>query len=140
MKIINQNPTPPSQLVQVPGGVDDVIDKGLRKDKTKRYADASALASGLCQALGLAPDAKKWAQTDVAELARELSASKPPPAKAFNQASEPPARTPARAGAVSGGTGPISVVPGLAANPNMKLGIAVAALAVVAVVTALLLR
>jgi hypothetical protein len=33
-----------------------------------------------------------------------------------------------------------SSIPGMASNPSMKLGIAVAALAVVALVTALLLR
>jgi serine/threonine-protein kinase len=140
MKIINQNPTPASQLAAVPASVDDVIDKGLRKDKTKRYSDASALANGFCQALGLEPDVQKWGATPVDELVTALLGSKPPAAKAFSPPSDPPGRAPARASAsASGNSGPVSVIPGLA-NPNMKLGIAVAALAVVAVVTALLLR
>jgi serine/threonine protein kinase len=140
MKIINQNPTPPSQLAQLPGSVDDVIDKGLRKDKTKRYSDASSLAAGLCQAFGLSADAKHWAEASTSEIAAQLSSAQPPAAKAFGAQSEAP--PPSRNAPQSLAPGGISVssIPGMAANPSMKVGIAVAALAVVALVTVLLLR
>jgi serine/threonine protein kinase len=138
MKIINQNPTPPSQLAQLPATIDDVIDKGLRKDKTKRFGNASSFASALCAAFGLAEDAKKWGDTSVDDLERELSSARPPAAKAFSQPSEPPGKAPVSS--PSGSTGSVSAIPGMAGNPSMKLGIAVAALAVLALVTALLLR
>jgi serine/threonine-protein kinase len=141
MKIINQSPTPPSQLAQLPASVDDVIDKGLRKDKTKRYGDASSLAGGLCQAFGLAAEAKRWAETDIAEISRQLGGAPPPPAKAFTalcDAPPPPAGGPTPS--LAPGQVRASSIPGMAGNPSMKVGIAVAALAVVALVTALLLR
>jgi serine/threonine-protein kinase len=140
MRIINQNPTPPSQLVPgLPPAVDDVVDKGLRKDKTKRYGDASSLANAFGQAYGLAGDAKKWAEADVAELGTQITSSRPPPAKAFSALSDPP---PATATSHSGGpmSGRVSVIPGLSSNGSMKVGIAVAAVAVVALIAVLLLR
>ena len=141
MKIINQNPTPPSQLAQVPAGVDDVIDKGLRKDKTKRYADASSLAAGLCQAFGLSADVKRWAEAPLSEVAAQLGSAQPPAARAFGILSEAPAPAAgAPAASLPPGAVSASSLPGMAGNPSMKLGIAVAALAVVALVTALLLR
>jgi serine/threonine protein kinase len=136
MKIINQTPTPPSQLVPgLPPAVDDVIDKGLRKDKTKRYGDASSLATGFGHAYGLSGDAKGWAEAEVSELRTQLTSSRPPPAKAFGALSEPP---PAAAGAPLSGR--VSTIPGLSSNGSMKVGIAVAAVAVVALITVLLLR
>ncbi|HEX6242420.1 MAG TPA: hypothetical protein VFZ61_16020, partial [Polyangiales bacterium] len=140
MKIINQSPTPPSQLAQLPASVDDVIDKGLRKDKTKRYGDAGSLAAGLCQAFGLAADAKQWAEADVAEIERQLGGAQPPPAKAFNAQSDAPPAARGSMASLAPGQVSASSIPGMAANSSMKLGIAVAALAVVALVTALLLR
>jgi serine/threonine protein kinase len=140
MKIINQSPTPPSQLVSgLPPAVDDVVDKGLRKDKTKRYADASTLATAFGQAYGLAGDAKTWAEAQVSELGTQLNSSRPPPAKVLGTLSEPP---PGRVGAASiaPGTGRVSAIPGLSSNGSMKVGIALAAVAVVALITVLLLR
>jgi serine/threonine protein kinase len=146
MKIINQSPTPASQLVAgLPARVDDVIEKGLRKDKTKRHPDASSLAAALCEAYGLAADAKQWAATSVGEIAALLKTSAPPPAKAFTAFSDPPpaaAGLGARAGAAVGRgvTERFSVIPGMSSNSPLKVGIAVAALAVVALVTVLLMR
>jgi serine/threonine protein kinase len=144
MKIINQSPAPASQVApQVPATVDDVIDEGLRKDKTKRYANASALAAGFCGALGLEADPAKWAETATSAIEDALRTAQPPTAKPFSA----PASVPPGAAAVSGSSfsaGPISQrvssIPGMASHNSMKLGIAVAALAVVALVTVLLLR
>jgi serine/threonine-protein kinase len=140
MKIINQSPTPPSQVVPgLPPAVDDVIDKGLRKDKTKRYGDASSLATAFGHAYGLAGDAKAWAEADPAELSTQLTSSRPPPGRAFGALSEPP---PAAMASPSGGpmSGRVSTIPGLSSNGTLKLGIAVAAVAVVALIAVLLLR
>jgi serine/threonine protein kinase len=139
MKIINQSPTPPSQLVPgLPPAVDDVVDKGLRKDKTKRYGDASSLANAFGQAYGLSGDAKTWAEAEVSELSTQLTSSRPPPAKAFGVLSEPP---PAGAGSPSAApSGRVSAIPGLSSNSSLKLGIAVAAVAVVLLIAVLLLR
>jgi serine/threonine protein kinase len=139
MRIINQNPTPPSQLVPgLPPGVDDVIDKGLRKDKTKRFGDASSLATAFGQAYGLTGDAKKWAEVDVAELGAQLTASRPPPARAFAPSDPPPAALASPSGAPLSGR--VSAIPGLSSNGSMRVGIAVAAVAVVALITVLLFR
>jgi serine/threonine-protein kinase len=139
MRIINQNPTPPSQLVpELPPAVDDVIDKGLRKDKTKRYSDASSLANAFGQAYGLAGDAKQWAEVDVSELAKQITSSRPPAAKAFTISDPPPAAVSAHSRPPMSGR--VSVIPGLSSNGSMKVGIAVAAVALVALVAVLLLR
>jgi serine/threonine protein kinase len=148
MKIINQSPTPPSQLVAgLPARVDDVLEKGMRKDKTKRHPDASSLAAALCEAYGLEPSAKKWADTHIGEIAGSLKTSAPPAARAFTALSDaPPASAGsglgAQAGAVVGRavTERFSVIPGMNSNSPLKVGIAVAALAVVALLTVLLMR
>jgi serine/threonine-protein kinase len=145
IKIINESPTPPSQFASgLPPRVDDVIEKGLRKDKTKRHAEASALASALCEAYGLEPNAKRWAETSVAEIASSLTTSQPPAARAFHARSEPPAAAPAALGAAVGrsatNTGRFSVIPGMNSGAPLKVGIAVAAVAVVLLVTVLLMR
>lgn len=147
IKIINQTPTPPSQLVPgLPPRLDDVIEKGLRKDKTKRYPDASAMAKDMCEAYGLEGNVQRWADTSVAEIAQALEQAQPPAAKAFGAVSDAPP-------AVSGG-GPTSlrvqaagaagsgadVLPTTKPNPGALIGIAVGALALIGVVAALLLR
>ncbi len=100
IKIINQSPTPVSQLKPgLPPRIDDVIDKGLRKDKTKRYPDAASMAKDLCEAYGLAGDVERWAKADVSEIAQALESAQPPAAKAFGAVSDPPP-------AVQGGSGP----------------------------------
>src|SRR5205085_2757459 len=62
MKIINQPVTPPSQLAAgLPPRLDDVVDRGLRKDKRSRYASASLLVAALCDAFGLDSNVAPWA-------------------------------------------------------------------------------
>ena len=148
MKIINENPVRRrrSAARASRSAVDDVIDKGLRKDKTKRYPDALSLAGGFCAAFGLEAGPKKWADTSTQEIAQALAAARPPAAKAYGAPSEPPPAiaqqaSAARVATPAGSTTErFSVVPGMAGNSAVKLGIAVAAVALLALVTALLLR
>jgi len=151
IKIINGNPVPPSQRGEnIPSGVDDVIDKGLRKDKTKRYPDATSLAGAFCAAYGLDADPKKWGDTPTADIAAALGTAQPPAARAFGVVSDPPpamspvgspaAASAARLSSAGSITDRFSQVPGMGTNQTVKLGIAVAAVAVLALVTALLMR
>ena len=96
MKIINQQPIPPSQLRPgLPPRIDDVIDRGLRKNKTARYASATAFAADVCDAYGLEPNWARWAETSVDELSAALAKTSAPPARAFA-----PSLTPAEGAAI----------------------------------------
>ncbi|MET0343250.1 MAG: serine/threonine-protein kinase [Polyangiales bacterium] len=127
MQIINAQPAPASQLRPgLPPRLDDVIDKALRKDKQRRYQSASAFATDFCEAYGLAPTLERWATMPVGELAQVVASSRPPAARAFVTSSMPAATTSAAAGAPK--------------RSGMLLGVAAVTIALVAVVTALLLR
>ncbi|MFT3922383.1 MAG: serine/threonine-protein kinase [Myxococcales bacterium] len=91
IKIINQSPTPISQLKPgLPPRLDDVIEKGLRKDKLKRYSDAASMAKDLCEAYGIEGNVQRWAQASEEDIARALETAQPPAAKAFGVVSEAP--------------------------------------------------
>jgi serine/threonine-protein kinase len=151
MKIINQTPTPPSQLK--PGlapRLDDVVEKGLRKDKTKRYADTRSMARDMCEAYGLTGDVEHWAKASLNEIAQELEKAQPPAAKAFGAVSDPP---PAMRGGNGGPalriqTPPPAAVAGAGANAlttskpgnTALIGIAIGAVALIGVIAALLMR
>ncbi|MDB4991676.1 MAG: serine/threonine protein kinase [Myxococcaceae bacterium] len=134
MKIINEPVTPPSQQVPgLPPRLDDVVDRGLRKDKRSRYASASLLAAGLCDAYGLEANVTRWAAASMSEIAQSLSTSAPPPAGAFVESIRPGAEL------------PLNRRDSLPARPpvhgsGVMIGVAVGAVAVVALVAALLLR
>jgi serine/threonine protein kinase len=84
MKIINQPHAPASQLRPgLPPRLDDVLDRGLAKDKARRYGSASLIAADACEAYGLEPNVAHWAQVPVDEIARALATTSPPPARAF---------------------------------------------------------
>jgi eukaryotic-like serine/threonine-protein kinase len=132
MKIINQPVIPASQQAAgLPPRLDDVLDRGMRKDKKSRYGTASLLLAGALDAYGLEPNVARWAATPQAQLADALAAAQPPAAAAFvdslrpqqSVSSKPPTR---------------SMVPAMRGN-GMVI-IAVGALAVVVAVTALLMR
>lgn len=139
MKIINGQSIPASQQRPgLPPRIEDVLDRALHKDKSKRFPTGAALAAELCGAYGLEPDVERCAQMEERELGRALAAASVPPAQAFMDAAAPgsrtthsvppqahPARNKRRAGKAGAGT---------------LIGFAVGALALVAVVTALLLR
>ena len=135
MKIINQAPIPPAQQVQgLPPRMDDVIDRGLRKDKKSRYASGLLLASALCDAYGVEDNVPRWASAPMKELVSALAEASPPAAAAFADSARPPAPNVKRTVRDS--------LPVLlpTRSSGVVIGVAVGALAVVALVTALLLR
>lgn len=134
MSIINQQPTPPSQLRPgLPPRIDDVIDQGLRKNKADRYPSVSALAADVCDAYGLDPDVPRWAATHLEHIERALKASSPPAARAYSVTSLP-------AGAKASYT-PSESAPTLPVRSNnFMLGVVVGALAIVALIAVLLMR
>jgi serine/threonine protein kinase len=135
MKIINQPVVPPSQLVQgLPPRLDDVVDKGLRKDKKTRYGSASLLAAGVCDAYGLEPDVARWAGSTLSQVVAALASTSPPAAGAFVESMRPPVE-PLR----------LSHQESLPPRPpqrssSLVIGVAVGALALVMLVAVLLSR
>ncbi len=79
MKIVNQDPPPPSSLnPRYPSAFDEVVLRGLRKDKAERPSSAGAFADEVVRAFGLEGDHRRWGQTPRAEIARALSLTAPP--------------------------------------------------------------
>lgn len=149
MKIINQTPTPPSQLVQgLPPRIDDVVEKGLRKDKERRFKSASDLAKALCEAFGLEPDLERWGNTSEADIAEAVAASRPPDAKAFGMMSDPPPSSGRGGGAASlriqgtssPGVGAASGAMTPGARQNVMIAAGVAGLLLVGALVAFLIR
>jgi serine/threonine-protein kinase len=136
MKIINQPPVPPTQqVVGLPPRIDDVVDKGLRKDKTKRYDTATKLVLGVCDAYGVEANIERWASASTADITAELATARPPAATAFVESMRP--SSPAGAG---GSPSSVSSYSPPTRSSGVVIGVAVGAVAVVAVVAALLLR
>jgi serine/threonine protein kinase len=132
MKIINQPIIPASQQAAgLPPRLDDVLDRGMRKDKKSRYGTATELLKDALDAYGLEPDVARWAGTSEPALAQALSAAQPPAAKAFVD-SVRPAQTSVRQSKPS-------IVPPIRSHGKL-IGFAFGAVAVVVAVTALLLR
>jgi serine/threonine-protein kinase len=96
MRIINGEPTPASMLnPDIPATLDAVIEKGVAKDKTKRFGSVSALADAALASLGLRGTAKDWAGKSVAEIEDALSRATPPSPGAYGvDAGFPPADGP----------------------------------------------
>ncbi|MBN1652556.1 MAG: serine/threonine protein kinase [Deltaproteobacteria bacterium] len=91
VKIMTESPTPASSLnPNVPQSMDDVIDKGLRKDKERRYPSAIQFANALIEALGLAGSAASWANRPLSEIGAALGEAAPKPPKPFGAVSVPP--------------------------------------------------
>lgn len=96
MKIMNESPPPPSAInPDCPASVDDIVDKGVRKDKTRRYETAGALATALVAAYGLDGTIEKWAKAPESEIAVALAATAPAAAKPFGESLPPKGATPA---------------------------------------------
>jgi serine/threonine protein kinase len=132
MKIINQPVIPASQQAAgLPPRLDDVLDRGMRKEKKSRYGTASLLLAGALDAYGLEPNVARWAATPQAQLADALAAAQPPAAAAFVESLRPQQ-------SVSSKPATPSMVPAMRGNGMVFL--AVGALAVVVAVTALLMR
>jgi serine/threonine-protein kinase len=84
VKIMNETPPPASTLNSaVPQALDDVVEKGLRKDKERRYGTTLQLAEAMVKALGLAGTAEDWSHTSQSDIASALSGATPPAPKPF---------------------------------------------------------
>jgi len=150
MKIMNEEPIGPSFVVPgLPGSLDDVIDKGLRKDKSRRYGSVGQLAEGAARAFGLSGTASEWAGRPQAQIEAALAQAVPPPPKPFGAESLPPpgpagAAKASSAGAASMADGreTLPMVPGTSSGSRTGLlvGGAVVAVLVLAVVAFLVLR
>jgi serine/threonine-protein kinase len=76
MKIVGEEPPPVSaSSPSYPWSFDDVVKKGLRKDKVDRFGSARELAEAMLRALDLDPGVERWASARVAEIERALEAA-----------------------------------------------------------------
>lgn len=146
MKIMNETPRPPSSLATgMPASVDDVVEKGLRKDKARRYASATALAEALLNAYGLRGSVETWANEPQEDIARALAEATPAPPRPFGD-SMPPQQTTASSPAVarprtSARSGSFQPVAGTSSNRGLWVaGILLGAAVLAGGVMALLLR
>lgn len=158
MKIMNENPPPASSRNSaVPAAVDDVIDKGLRKDKKTRFGTAGELVSALIKAFGLSNTVEEIAAMPQEAIAAALANARPPEPKPFGQSSLAPAApvgaAPAPAGAKPSPKAAAAPSPARTASASvqdsmlpvargmsvgMMVGIAAAALAIIGAVILLL--
>ena len=89
MKIVNSMPEPLSQAKPgLPHGLDDVIEKGVAKDKKKRYGSTLELAAAAFTAFGLATPADRsaieaWGKRPLAEIELALASATPAAAVPF---------------------------------------------------------
>jgi serine/threonine protein kinase len=98
LKIMSESPAPPSSLnPSCPQSVDDVVDKGLRKDKTKRYSSALEFAQALVAGYGLTGTVEQWANAPEADIKKALENAVPPQPKPFGAESIPPVKETATA-------------------------------------------
>lgn len=94
VKIMNETPPPASTIkADSPQSVDDVIEKGLRKEKERRYESTVQLVEALIAAYGLSGTAEQWATIPETEIAEALGQAVAPSPKPFGALSMPP-RTP----------------------------------------------
>lgn len=145
VKIMNSQPTPPSQLgLGVPAALDDVVEKGLRKDKLKRYGSVQELADAAVLAYGLQGGATEWATRPASEIAQALSGATPAAPKPFGVASIAPPPT-AKGG--RGQNAPVSYTGtgdslrpasgGKGMSTGLMIGLGVGALVVVGIIIAI---
>lgn len=151
MKIMNETPPPPSaRNSAVPAAVDDVVDKGLRKDKKTRFGGAGELVQALITAFGVAGTVEELAVTPQSEIAVAVANAKPPEPKPFGQPSLVPAPPAAAGGKVAPARVPPQAVPphaatepSIAARPpttgrGTMIGVAIGALVLLALITLIL--
>lgn len=123
MKIVNDMPGPLSMARPgMPASLDDVIEKGLAKDKRKRHEGTVAFVADVLGALGLQVSADRaglepWASRPMPEIEAQLAAATPRAAQAFGSpaAVAPVPTTPAAPLAGPGSVGavaPSSMAPG----------------------------
>jgi serine/threonine-protein kinase len=89
MKIVNSMPEPLSQAKPgMPHALDDVIEKGVAKDKKKRYGSTIELTSAAFGAFGIVVEPNRaavevWAKKPVSEIEAALASAKPVAAVPF---------------------------------------------------------
>jgi serine/threonine-protein kinase len=84
MKIVNEDPAPPSQLTRgLSASFDDAVLRGVNKDKLKRPASAGELANEIVKSLGLPGNAATYAKMPESEIAAALAQATPPAAQPF---------------------------------------------------------
>jgi len=72
-KIVGEEPPPVSaSSASYPWSFDDVLKKGLSKDKANRFGSTVELAEAMLRALDLDPGIERWASTPVAEIEQAL--------------------------------------------------------------------
>jgi serine/threonine-protein kinase len=139
MKIVNEDPAPPSQLTRgLPASFDDAVLRGVKKDKLKRPASAGELANEIVKSLGLPGNAATYAKMPESEIAAALAQATPPAAQPFGAPAASPNVAPAKAPAT---TTPANTergrqtipmdepAPPALAGSGSKAGIAIAAVA-----------
>ena len=99
MKIMSAQPAPPTQVKPgMPPALDDVVEKAVRKDKTRRYEGTRALAEAAIKAWGLTGTVEELASRPVADIAASMGVAVPPPPRPFGvQTAPPPTSAAARA-------------------------------------------
>jgi serine/threonine-protein kinase len=89
MKIVNSMPEPLSRVAPgMPPGLDELIEKGVAKDKKKRFGSTTELAAAAFQAFGLEATADRasieaWGKKPVAEIEAALATATPPAPAAY---------------------------------------------------------
>ena len=90
MKIMNENPPPPSTISSAcPVILDDVLERALHKNKDQRFGSAKAFADAVVKSVGLEHDGEYWANASEQELISALAAATPEKPKAFGARETP---------------------------------------------------
>jgi eukaryotic-like serine/threonine-protein kinase len=96
LRIMNDNPQPPSQLMpSCPPALDRVVQKALRKEKEERYGSAAEFAAAVIAGFGLSGTAEQWAHKSEADVASAIAAAAPQPARKPAAPAPAPAAAPA---------------------------------------------
>lgn len=93
MQIVSDDRPVPSVVAPgLPASVDDVVDKGLRQDKDRRFASARDVSDALVSALGLDGDTDHWALQPLPHVQQAVAQATPLAPKAFGEKSLLPAK------------------------------------------------
>lgn len=79
MRIMNESPTPPSEVLDaIPASVDAVVARALAKDKLERYSTASELAAALLAAHGIGASVEEVARMSLDEARTAIASATAP--------------------------------------------------------------
>jgi serine/threonine protein kinase len=117
MKIVNEMPPPLStQRAGMPAALDDVIEKGLSKDKKQRHATTIEHAAAALTAFGLPVQPgragiEQWARTPTPHIAQALATATPQAPKPFGAPASAPIATGGAAPGPAGYPAPVGAMP-----------------------------